>query len=107
MGSDPTPTDRRILVRVDADIADLIPGFLENRRKDVEALTAALIAGSFEDVAMLGHRMKGAGAGYGFQGISEIGRDLERAAAARSAEAARAQIEALRDYLERVEIRAE
>jgi len=26
---------KRIVIRIDPDLADLIPGFLENRRKDI------------------------------------------------------------------------
>ena len=36
------PSDERIVVHADPDIADLILGFLENRRKDVTAMRAAL-----------------------------------------------------------------
>ena len=40
--------DGKIFVRADPDLADPIPGFPENRRKDVTAMLAALETGDFE-----------------------------------------------------------
>ena len=71
---------RRITVSVDSDLEDLVPGFLENRRKDAAALARAAQSGDLNTVRLLGHRMKGDGGGYGFHVISEIGEALEQAA---------------------------
>ena len=71
---------RRITVSVDPDLEDLVPAFLENRRKDAAALSRAAQARDLKTVRLLGHRMKGDGGGYGFQEISEIGEALEQAA---------------------------
>ncbi len=71
---------RRITVSIDPDLQDLVPGFLENRRKDAAALSRAARSGDLKTVRLLGHRMKGDGGGYGFQEISEIGEALEQAA---------------------------
>ena len=70
----------RVLVAIDPDLQDLVPGFLENRRKDAAALDRALQAKDLRTVRLLGHRMKGDGGGYGFQEISRIGHALEQAA---------------------------
>ena len=71
---------RRVTVSIDPDLEELVPGFLENRRKDVATLARAAQVGDVKTVRLLGHRMKGDGGGYGFQGISEIGEALEQAA---------------------------
>lgn len=71
---------RRITVSVDPDLEDLVPAFLENRRKDAAALAVAAQCGDLKTVRLLGHRMKGDGGGYGFQIISEVGEALEQAA---------------------------
>ena len=96
--------DGKILVRADPDLADLIPGFLENRRKDVTAMLAALETGDFETVRILGHSMKGAGGGYGFDAITEIGSALEQAAKRADAEASRKWAGELSRYLDQVEV---
>lgn len=96
--------DQRIIAHVDPDLEELIPGFLDNRRRDVEKLRAALAAGDFATVRITGHSMKGAGGGYGFQPITDIGAVIERAAMASDAAAAAAGIDDLAAYLARVEV---
>ncbi len=70
----------RVHVNVDQDLQDIIPGFLERRGEDVASILEGLEQGDYETIRYLGHSMKGAGGGYGFDAITEMGRDLERAA---------------------------
>ena len=97
--------NEKIIVHVDEDIADLIPGFLKNRRKDVETLKEALQQADYESIRILGHNMKGVGGGYGFDAITDIGMSLEQAAKEKYTREIRKQAEALSNYLERVEVR--
>jgi CheY-like chemotaxis protein len=85
-------------------IGELIPGYLRNRRADLLSLDAALERNDYGAIQVVGHQMKGSGAGYGFPAISDIGRSLELAAKGQTTEIVRAQISALADYLDRVEI---
>ena len=94
----------KIIVHVDEEIEDLIPGFLDNRRKDVNALQEALTNSDYETIRTLGHAMKGAGGGYGFDAITDIGSSLENAAKQKNTEEIRKRINELEDYLERVEV---
>jgi HPt (histidine-containing phosphotransfer) domain-containing protein len=84
---------------VDSGLAELVPGFLENRRRDVEAIAAALAQADYENVRILGHNMKGSGAGYGLNRITEIGASLEKAAGRRDPEEIRAWAAELARYL--------
>lgn len=93
-----------IRVRADPKFADLIPGFLQNRRQDVIAMLAALERGDFQTVESLGHDMKGAGGSYGFQAITDIGAALEQAAISADIDASRKWVGELSTYLDRVEI---
>ena len=93
-----------IIVHADPKFADLVPGFLQNRRNDVRTILGALDRGDFETVERLGHGMKGAGGSWGFQGISDIGADLEQAALKVDADASRKWVGQLSLYLDRVEI---
>ena len=96
--------DGKILVRVDPDLADLIPGFLDNRRKDITAMRKALERGDFETVRTLGHSMKGSGGGYGFDAITDIGAALEQAALDTNPDTVRKSLQDLCSYLDRVEV---
>lgn len=94
----------RIPVVVDPDLAELIPGFLNNRRRDVDKLRTLLAADNFADIRMIGHSMKGAGGGYGFDPITDIGGAIERAALAPDRVAIEQGIAQLADYLARVDV---
>ena len=97
-------TQDRLLVYADPNLADIIPLFLENRRKDVETLQSALTANDFPTIRLLGHRMKGDGAGYGFEEISSIGDALERAALREDRAVIAEEIGKLSKFLSHVEI---
>jgi HPt (histidine-containing phosphotransfer) domain-containing protein len=94
----------KIYVNVDPDIRDLIPGFLENRYNDIQSMRDALAKTDFETIRILGHSMKGAGGGYGFDGITDIGAELERAAKVKDTAEITRGIEELASYLSRVEV---
>ncbi|MBF0143703.1 MAG: Hpt domain-containing protein [Magnetococcales bacterium] len=94
----------RITVSIDKDLEDIAPGYLENRRKDLELLPQALEKADYATLRVLGHRMKGSGAGYGFNLITEIGRAIEEGAKSEDAAAIRNAIDNLGNYLERVEL---
>jgi PAS domain S-box-containing protein len=93
-----------ILVHPNPKFADLIPGFLLNRRHDVIAMLGALDRGDFETVESLGHGMKGAGGSWGFQRITDVGAALEQAAKSIDADASRKWVSELSRYLDHVEI---
>jgi len=97
------PLDK-IIVHVDPDIEDLIPGYLANREKDVTAIHAALEKKDLDKIRILGHSMKGSGGGYGFDAITEIGMMIEKAAQEGRDQDIRLQTERLAEYLKRVEI---
>jgi HPt (histidine-containing phosphotransfer) domain-containing protein len=101
--SDARSSDK-ILIRVDPEIADLVPGFLNNRRRDLRTLTDALEQADFQSIRTIGHRMKGDGGGYGFQGITDIGGALEQAAQQKNADELKRHIAEFADYLERIEV---
>lgn len=81
------------MVRVSAELRELIPGFLANRRDDVHRIADALRHSDLDTVRRIGHSLKGVGGGYGFDRITEYGRELEDAAIARDHERARAALE--------------
>ncbi|MBN1254214.1 MAG: Hpt domain-containing protein [Deltaproteobacteria bacterium] len=96
--------NERIIIHVDPEIADLVPGFLENRRKDIKTMDAALKQGDFETIQILGHSMKGAGGSYGFDAVTDIGKSLEDAAKNNNAEEIQRSVGELAAYLDRVEV---
>ncbi len=94
----------KVIVEVDEDLGDLIPGFLSRKRDEANAMLDAAQRNDYELIGRLAHRIKGEGGSYGFDKMTEIGRRLERAAKARDdVGAMRGAIELL-DYLQRLEV---
>ncbi len=93
-----------IIVKIDPDIEDLIPGFVENRKADVEKIRTSIENGNYADIRIIGHSMKGAGGGYGFDAITDIGDLIEQAALASDDSVIKEQTSILEDYLSRLEL---
>jgi HPt (histidine-containing phosphotransfer) domain-containing protein len=91
-------------VVVAKDLEDLIPVFLKNRRKEVDTLKVALASADFEQLRQLGHRMKGVGNSYGFERVSDIGKQIEDGARSGDRAGLEASIAGYADYLSRVEV---
>jgi HPt (histidine-containing phosphotransfer) domain-containing protein len=94
----------KIIVTIDADLEDLIPDYLENRRQDCQTVLQKLENGDYEGIRVLGHTMKGTGGGYGFDAITDMGRALEEAAKQPDPAAIRSVVAQLEDYLQAIEI---
>jgi K+-sensing histidine kinase KdpD len=94
----------KVVIHADPEIADLIPKFLDNRQKDINLIESALEKNDFEAIRMLGHSMKGAGGGYGFDGVSQIGKNLEEAAKEEDSNKIRNGVHDLAEYLRNVEV---
>jgi PAS domain S-box-containing protein len=93
-----------IVVQIDQDLSDLVPGFLARKREDARAVLAAVEHGDSEAIARLGHKMKGEGGSYGLDAVTDLGRELEQAGKDRDFDAARRLGHDLMNFLERLEI---
>jgi HPt (histidine-containing phosphotransfer) domain-containing protein len=96
--------DKSNLVTVPKDLEDLIPVFMSNRKKELDALRVALAAADFEQLRQLGHRMKGVGNSYGFEKVSVLGKQIEDGARSDDRAGLEATITQYADYLARVKI---
>ncbi|HLW71809.1 MAG TPA: Hpt domain-containing protein [Candidatus Binataceae bacterium] len=94
----------KLLVQVDPDLSDLMPGFLANKRADADKILAAAAAADYAALRGIGHKIKGEGGSFGFDRISEIGAEVEQAAIDQDLAEIRRCGENLAAYLEAVEI---
>ncbi len=94
----------KLIVSIDKDLEDLIPGFLQNRRKDVGLLNEALTNSKTETLKSIGHNLKGVGGGYGFHELSAIGAEIEQIAKTGEVNGVKELINKMSDYLDRLEI---
>jgi len=98
------PDGKKIIIQVDSDLEDLIPGFLENRHRDITSILDALRRNDYNSIAKAGHTMKGVGGGYGFDAITDIGGAIERTAKQKDPVKIKHCLNELSNYLQRIEI---
>jgi signal transduction histidine kinase/DNA-binding response OmpR family regulator len=93
-------------VRIDVPefLRELAPEFLRRQRYGLLAVASALKSGEFDAIQSFAHNMKGCGKSFGFPRLTDLGRDMERAAKDRDAGSLRRQVEELREYLTEVDI---
>jgi len=96
--------EKAYTVTLARDFQDLIPEFIENRRRELEELRGALAAGRYERLGELGHRMRGIGTSYGFDRVSVLGGEIEDRAAAADRAGLATRIAEYADYLARVRV---
>ena len=92
------------LVQVSADLADLIPRYLENRRDDLAFARQLLASHDFYMLAGMAHRIRGSASSYGFNGLGDIAGAIEDAANRKDKQAVETQLTALDHFLGSVEI---
>jgi HPt (histidine-containing phosphotransfer) domain-containing protein len=95
----------KIIVDVDADLADLVPRFLANRQKDLLQIGDAIDRLDNDALRIIGHNMKGVGGGYGFGEITELGRRIESAAKIGDQAILKEQLRQYKEYLENLQVR--
>lgn len=93
-----------VVVYVDEDLEELIPGFMENRKQDIVLINEQLENGNLSEIQRLGHSMKGSGGGYGFHEISTIGKEIEEAAKNGNRSQISKMVTYLSEYLTQVKI---
>ncbi len=100
----PERPDRPEIVRVDPEVATIVPQFLEHCGLDLGRLRAASAAQDWVMVARVGHAMKGAALTMGFDRVAELSDEIVHAGHAGACDRIAAAIEALDQHLHRVSV---
>lgn len=96
------PSD--VIAYVDSDLEELIPGYLENRKEDINKILEALATEDYESVMILGHTLKGIGGGYGFDTITDLGEHIEIGAKTGDHDRIVKAVDELKTYVDHVKI---
>lgn len=94
------------VILVDKSLLDLLPGYLNGRRNELNALREWLRGGDFKSIAGLGHRWRGSGASYGLAQLSLLGQALQNGAAAKDSAAISRAIDAAATFLADIKVQA-
>lgn len=99
-------THEPIRLSVEPALRGLVPGFLANRRKDLEVIARALHSGNLEAIKVVGHNIRCFSRVYGFDALTALGEEIQQAAVEQSTlRIVHAQTQ-LADFLARVELEA-
>jgi len=79
----PVPMKSDQTALMDAELNRMRPKFIQNRHLDIQELQRAAGAGNFDQIRLIGHRIKGLAGTYGLHAIGAIGGVLEEAAVRR------------------------
>jgi HPt (histidine-containing phosphotransfer) domain-containing protein len=91
-----------IRLTVEPALRELVPGFLANRRKDLEVIGRALHSGNLDAIRVVGHNIRCFSRVYGFEALTALGEELQQAAAEQSTLRIVHAQNQLADYLSRV-----
>lgn len=91
-------------IDIDVDLQDLIPNFIENRKKDLEALQSLVAQNKLTEIAQLAHKIKGAAAGYGFAQLSDFASQMEIAAKNNNSAPLRPLLEQMKTHFSNIDI---
>lgn len=70
----------KILVIVESDLKEIVPGYIEKRKQDIPLMREALKKEDFKTLQSMGHKLKGNAGGYGFDQLGLLGAEVEAAA---------------------------
>lgn len=93
-----------MLVKIDADLEDIVPDFLEKRRKDMPTLWEAFQKQDFQILLTMGHKLKGNAGGYGFDQMGLLGAIIEKGAMEKDLTKIEPALKALEDYIRDVQV---
>ena len=91
-------------VKVDAELADLIPQYLSNRWADLGFARRLLADREFFLLSGMAHRIKGNAASFGFDELGEIAQIVEQAAESNDPMAIDSALEAYDAFMRNLQI---
>lgn len=91
-------------VMVSADLADLVPRYLNNRHTDLAFARQLLADREFVLLAGMAHRIRGSASSYGFSALGDIATAIEAAAEVQDAREIETQLRALERFLGAVKV---
>ncbi len=94
----------RVTVWVSEELRDLVPTFLLLTRQDLDKAMISLEERDFVTIARIGHSLKGAARGYGFDPLTDMGLCIERAAKGTNIEAIRKSLVETTELLDAIEV---
>jgi len=93
-----------IIVKIDKDLEDLIPTYLQRRSEEIEKIHEAINGNDFNSLKVIGHKLSGNAGGYGFDDLGVYGASIEHAAEKENMDTIKENFEKIKDYLNRIQV---
>lgn len=74
-------TQNKIIIKMDPDIAEIIPEYLEMRRAELPQIKIVIANKDLKKLQSIVHKIIGTAASYGFSELGRIAEEIEEAAA--------------------------
>jgi HPt (histidine-containing phosphotransfer) domain-containing protein len=94
----------KIKVKVNGDLADIMPIFLDRLGQDILTMPQAIQKEDFKEIAAFAHKLRGNGPSYEIHEFGYMGSELEKLAKAKDLAQCRKVFDRVKDYFERLEI---
>lgn len=97
-----TAEEEDLRISIDPDLADLVPAYITRKTEEIAEMRKAAENGDLEKAGFIAHSIKGTGASYGFEIITELGKAIEESAKAGDKNSVIRNISRLEDYTAKV-----
>ena len=94
-----------IVYEIDKDLQEIVPAFLDGRKKDIEIIKKLVNLSDFEELRSVGHKLKGTAGSYGFMALSKIGAKIEEAANTKNLENLKKLSAEYESHMKQVEVK--
>lgn len=84
------------------ELRDIIPAYLERRKEDTQQLNELMSKRDFSGIMKIAHKLKGNGASFGFDHITELGDKMNQAAKSENTEETRKIIQEFENEIQQI-----
>lgn len=84
------------------ELMDIIPAYLERRKEDMAQLNDLMSKKDFAGIMKIAHKLKGNGASFGFDHITELGDKMNQAAKSENTEEVRKIIQDFENEIQQI-----
>lgn len=95
---------QKIVVKVDQELKDLIPTYLENRETELALLRKLAEGQDSKGISVITHKLKGNAAAYGFDWLGEVAAKIESSLKAGQWNDVTKKLDEIEHYLNHIEI---
>jgi len=97
-------SEKECIARIDAELEELIPDFMEQAKNDLEVMNKALADRDSESLRRIGHSLKGSALMYSLSHMGNMGMTIEEAAKIEDFKKIEEVLEKLKQHMECIQI---